>query len=280
MRESNSMRPRPYIGVTGARFAAEVVRTAETFETLHRTFRPLDLPDFIDHVPMMGILVSSGTLRGEPTQNRRYPDIEYVPSLLSHSGNSAFATVHYTTTEQNTLFQQLQHIFSDINPEYFPHGLGVQLNIAWPRPDQVRRIKDEFPYLSIIFQANAKVLGSGTPNQVAERIANEYGRHIEHVFIDPSAGKGEGFNVGQSLEMYALLELHLPDAMIGFAGGLSADNVKERIRDIRESLGTAAFSIDAEGQLRDKLSEFYGDDLFNQGKADEYINEAYFAFMK
>ena len=51
-------------------------------------------------------------------------------------------------------------------------------------------------------------------------------------------------------------------------------NVKTNCHDLINKCRDFSFSIDAEGGLRDKLSEKYGDDLLNMNKVREYIQSA------
>jgi len=82
---------------------------------------------------------------------------------------------------------------------------------------------------------------------------------------------GIGMDVDKSAEIYKLLQ---PTGKpIVFAGGLSPENVGERISQLYNKLGTTNFSIDAESSLRTN-------DRLDLDKVDKYIVEATSAFKQ
>ena len=61
--------------------------------------------------------------------------------------------------------------------------------------------------------------------------------------------------------------------MIGVAGGLSAENIVQKIQTIREETGLKKFCIDAEGKLRKEDIHF-----IDMNKVENYIRSALLAF--
>jgi phosphoribosylanthranilate isomerase len=260
----DDLNPQPYVGVTGPVSVDEVKQTTEAY-------RKAGYSMHTEHIPMMGFLVSHKTLNKENITNRRYPKIEKIPMLLQVVDNQALTMIHYNTKETDTLALQTDIIFRDI----YQTGLcrAMQLNIVWPPVKEIKKIKESYPEMSIIFQANHKLFIDNTIKGVVERI-QQYEETIDYVLIDPSGGRGLDFDLEHSIEFYQELNEKTPHLTVGFAGGLTGENVKARLETLICSLDTKYFCIDAEGGLRDKLSEEYGDDLFNKDKVAEYLKES------
>ncbi len=67
---------------------------------------------------------------------------------------------------------------------------------------------------------------------------------------------------------------------MGFGGGFTGENIIPRSSELVKEIGNNGFSLDAEGGLRDKLSEDYGNDLYNPEKVRHYIQQAAKVFSK
>jgi len=255
---------KPYVGITGPVTNKEVENIIKEFSDASYTMNS-------EHIPMLGFLISYKTLNGKYTQNRRYPNFDDLHSLLIQTDNRVLTMVHYNSRETDSLADQVFQIFDEI---YYA-GLckALQLNIVWPDVNQVKIIKDRFKEMKIVFQANHKAMNNKTPNEIVDGI-EEYKDHISYVLIDPSGGRGKEFDLDHSLSVYNELKSRLPDLTIGFAGGFNGDNVEEKAKKIIESTGDSDFCIDAEGGLRDKVTDAYGDDLLNIEKVRKYLHEA------
>ena len=127
--------------------------------------------------------------------------------------------------------------------------------------------------MQIIFQASRKVMEGKNPKQIAAEI-RDYDSLVNYVLIDPSGGKGELFDLNKSIEIYYALSDKCPEITVGFAGGFTGKNVLSRADYIVEKIKSRDFCIDAEGGLRDKLSERYGDDLLSIEKVIEFTQSA------
>jgi len=143
---------------------------------------------------------------------------------------------------------------------------GLQLNIPWPRVEEIEKIKENYPELKIIFQASKDVLNSGSTSLVIERIS-DYKSLIDYVLIDPSGGNSLDFNEKFSCNFYKELLKKMPKLKIGFAGGLNGESVFLKMKSLEKTLGKIDFCIDAEGGLRDKLFPAYGDGLSKYRKS-------------
>ena len=74
--------------------------------------------------------------------------------------------------------------------------------------------------------------------------------------------------------IYREIRNSLPELVVGFAGGLTGENVESKAKSIISSVNEDDFCIDAEGGLRDKITSAYGDDLLNLEKVRGYLQSA------
>jgi hypothetical protein len=258
------MRAKPYIGITGP------VNVEETKE-ICREFSQSDYSMKSPHIPMLGFLVSYKTLNGQATQNRRYPSANSLPELLKATDRQVLTMVHYNSKEIDTLSNQVAQIFDGVYEDDLCQA--IQLNIVWPDISQVARIKQQHPNMQIVFQASHKAMYKKTPNQIAKGV-QDYKDLISYALIDPSGGRGMPFDLESSVAIYSELREQCPNLTIGFAGGFSGENVAPRLKEILEQIEEDKFCIDAEGELRDKVTSVYGDDLLNIGKVRGYLQSA------
>ncbi|MBI2124208.1 hypothetical protein HYT92_00280 [Candidatus Pacearchaeota archaeon] len=253
------MNAKPYVGVTGP------VTNGEA-EGICREFAEAGYNMNSQHIPMLGFLASYKTLNGQATQNRRYPPARRLPELLSQSGNKVLNMIHYNSREKD-LAEQVYQLFNGV----YPHLCrAIQLNIVWPDINHVKKVKDRFPEMQIVFQASHSAMAGKSPADIARGIKG-YGDSLSYVLIDPSGGRGLEFDLGASVNLYSELREQCPGLTIGFAGGFNEWNVSERLKEIISKTGGTDFCIDAEGGLRDKISDDYGDDLLNIGKVRGYL---------
>jgi len=258
------MNPKNYIGVTGLVSKEEVSYICKSFEDFGLYDNPF-------HKPMIGILASYKTLNNIEVENRRYPKLDALSELINEMKSGTFKTIHYNTREFNSLFEQISKL---ISIPYYRNSLdGLQLNMTYPPIGQVEKIKEKFPKLDVIFQANSGVLNSGSKKEIAKSIKN-YENLIDYVLIDASGGRGKNLNILYSAELANEIKNLNPNINIGFAGGFDRCNVYRNCEELILLYGGFNLSIDAEGGLRDKLSNKYGDDLLNINKVRDYIQSA------
>ncbi len=70
-----------------------------------------------------------------------------------------------------------------------------------------------------------------------------------------SGGAGRPFAADFIAPFYRATVDTLPAVTVGLAGGFNADNVEARIVELRATLGSDRFCIDAEGGLRERQEE-------------------------
>ena len=257
------MAAKPYVGVTGPVTEGEVEGIIQEFTAAGYTMQS-------QHLPMVGFLASHKTLNG-PAGNRRYPGVKNLPYLLTQADNRVFTTIHYNSREPG-LAEQVSKVFDGVYLE----GLcrAIQLNIVWPDVAEVRKIKDRFPSMSIIFQVSRTAMEGKSAKEIADGI-EKYGDTLAYALIDPSGGENLEFDVDNSVAVFRELGKRLPSMSIGFAGSLNGDNVGKKVSELIEKTGTSEFSIDAESGLRDKVTDAHGDDLLNFSKVKAYLEAAH-----
>lgn len=258
-----NLKPKPYVGITGPSNVGEVELIIDEFQNAGYTMDSA-------HVPMLGYLIAYRTLVGKPMKNKRYPKFEELKGMLEKANGKAFTMIHYYSNEKG-LAEQVLKLFYELYDSKLCRAL--QLNIAWPKIEELEGIKKAyFPELQIVFSATNEVLQGKTARQVVDNII-KYDKLIDYVLIDPSSGKGLEFNVENSIAVYNELKNRMPQVTVGFAGGLTGDNVIKRVNGIIEATKITDFCIDAEGGLRDKLSDTFGDDVLNINKVRQYLQQ-------
>lgn len=257
------MRVKPYIGVTG------VISEQEVNDVI-REFNEAGYKMNFGHVPMLGYLVSYKTLTGQETKNRRYPKVGDLHRLVGRACNKVLTMIHYNSREMPSLVEQIEEIFYNLYNDNLCRAL--QLNIIWPDIEQVRLIKQKFPEMLIVFQASHKVLNED--NRTIIPRLKKYGGLIDYVLIDPSGGRSLEFSLDESVNLYRRLKKNLPEIVVGFAGGFNPENIYNRLRRLVDEVHRGNFCIDAEGGLRNKITEEYGDDILNIEKVRRYLREA------
>lgn len=258
------MRTKPYIGVTGASSKEEV-------EEVCRRFSDASYAMSGDHIPMLGFLVSREPLGGQDISNRRYPAVDTLPELLQATRSSVMTTIHYRSRERDTLADQVGKLFTGI----YEKGLcnAVQFNIIWPDVKQVKMVKDMFPEMKIVLQASDKAMADNSPREIMEKV-RQYGDSLDYCLIDPSGGRGMEFDIERPFAIYLEIKREIPDLTIGFAGGFTGENTADRLRRIIKRISRQDFFIDAEGGLRDKVTEKQGNDLLNLDNVGAYLRAA------
>jgi phosphoribosylanthranilate isomerase len=156
----------------------------------------------------------------------------------------------------------IEKLYEDYERNQPPFSFGIQLNINWPDPNDVKRIKDTYPKLSIILQV------SGFSS--LEKVKSYYG-FCDYILIDSSKGRGIEFNLNEVVKAYRTIQEYIPTT-IGIAGGFSPENVRGRVLDLRKSLRTDNFCIDAQNRLRTNGH-------LDMHKVDKYLKEAIEAFQ-
>lgn len=265
---------RPYIGIVGIKNIEEGLITARIINAVLADRNIL-------HQPQIGVQVTDRTLRGEITESRRNPKVAEIPDIFSAIlgvRKYIFNVVHYTAKDPAFIYDSVCKIFQlgDMYEKNICRGLQLNGNFGKVTPEIIFRIKAEYPELKIILQIPGEALRAMSVDQVVGELV-KFNDLVDYTLIDPSGGRGQEMNVQSGIQ---LAERIMENTSVGaaLAGGLNFSNVERIVMELRQGLGTADFSIDAEGGLRDKVGEGYGNDDFNPRKAEDYFRNAVRAF--
>jgi len=270
---------RPYIGIVGLKNEDEVFRTAGM---VHVALGAREKTQKLIHLVQIGVQVTDRTLRGEVTESRRNPKVADIPGMFRTAMSfreDFFTVVHYTSKNHDLIFESVRKILGleDMYKNGWCHGIQLNGCFGKIKPEVLSGIKDAYPDLKIILQLNGGVLESMNEPEIARELV-KFGGLTDYVLIDPSGGRGQKLDVGLSLEVAKEILYITNRVAVAFAGGLRGSNVFGVVNRLRGGLRKKDFSIDAEGGLRDKVGEGYGNDNFNLCKAESYFKEAVRAF--
>jgi hypothetical protein len=256
--------PRPYIGVTGLKTAAEVAGLAGACEEAG-LLRP-----GAGHVPMFGFLCSDKRLADPEKGGRQSPAVRDLPLLTRYTPNGAIPMIHYHTPNKDGLSGEIRKLFE--GPLY--EGCqAVQLNQDWPKHGELERILGAFKEIAIVLQVPQRAMEGRTRQEVVS-LARSYTGLVDYVLIDPSGGKGAEFGLDEGAGLLGALAKHLwPTRTAGIAGGFSGGNVRERVMQLTARTGRKDYCIDAQGRLRTPDRE-----ALDLAKARQYLVQAADAF--
>jgi hypothetical protein len=216
---------------------------------------------------MIGVLVSSKSLRGEPNQwPNRYPPIGQISGILSDHP-AAFNVIHYHTDQPDSLFSQLLTVGELAGPRLH----GFQLNVAWPSPSDLRQFSLQRPQQQVILQLNREAYRTAgdLPGGIIAKLKQEYSGLVDHVLLDWSAGYGLQLDAAWASRQ--LLAMQHADLGIGLgvAGGLSPTSLS-LVGPLVQKF--PQLSIDAEARLRDR------NDNLDLALGREYLRAAFAMF--
>ncbi len=204
------MQIKPYIGVTG-------VTTPEQALELVEIIGSLGLPR--SRKLMIGALMSyRGLSRGELANPSQYIFPDQIDEVFPDD-NRVFNLVHYNSRAEG-LYSQIRDVVSRVT-----YADGVQLNIAWPEPKQLTRLRSR-AYTAVVLQISmaAYRMVAGRPSQLVAALQPYYGL-VDCILVDPSGGTGRRFDRAWSEDIIGeLVKGYLP-MRLGIAGGLGPDNL-------------------------------------------------------
>lgn len=232
---------RQYVGIAATTTASEVKR-------LQDGLTALDWPTSTWF--MNGPLVSRRTLFGEPASNpAQYRPINEVSSLMPDD-TRFFNTVHFNSRDPQ-LAAQLSAIM-----RWVPQTQGIQLNIEWPDPSELKHFLKSHRHLYLILQLSrfAYATVGCSPRALVERL-KPYEGLVDHVLFDPSGGEGIPFDRQQALW---ILEAQVASELQfgwGVTGGLDASRVHQlgELLEVYPQLSWDAQSRMRSGDTRDGL---------------------------
>lgn len=244
-----------YIGITGFTSQTEIKTILNAITPEHLLLRSI----------MIGVLVNSNTLAELPqAQPNRHPSKDVLADIFTTNKN-IINLVHYNTSNQNSLYNELFKINQLVKNMH-----GIQLNIAWPAINDVRRFVANTGKL-IVLQLGHRVLSIAInePNIFKEKI-KPYNNCVDAVLIDPSGGTGKPFHLDSIIKYLYLIQDTMPEVNLGIAGGFGPDLTSfSNLENLLIQHDFGKISIDAEGNLRDI------NDCLNLKKVQNYLTNAF-----
>lgn len=225
--------PRPYIGITGFTDPSQVGTVLE------------NCPELSNRDIMIGVLASGKTMDGLPSRwPRRYPPVKKIGEIFPQHPHTV-NLVHYSSKGLDLpLGDQLQRVMEMAGPNC--HGL--QLNMAWPPADELKRFVGSFPRVRIVLQCGQRALEQATDGLVAK--LKPYDGLVQDILLDTSGGQGNSFDAEQYRRLLEEVAAAYPALGLGIAGGFGPDlEDGHRLQEFLVDFPT--LSVDAEGRLRD-----------------------------
>lgn len=165
-------------------------------------------------------------------------------------------TVHYAdlygpkgprkAQESPNVFQNLELVV-----QYGGENLdAIQLDLIWPKPEEIKKFKEEHPDIFIILQVGKFALKEveEDPQTVINNL-REYGDSVDYVLLDMSMGMGKGMEAVGLLPLLRIIREKLPYLGLAVAGGLGPDSI-DLLKSIAEEFPDV--SIDAQGNVKSK----------------------------
>lgn len=226
----------PYIGATGITDAKQTKMLLS------------NVPHGSSHHLMVGVLASSKTIAGMANRwPMRYPKVERIGNVFKKDSRS-LNLIHYSTDEQQTLFNQLLHLKEIGGPNLH----GFQLNFAWPNISALEEYRKDNPGSYIVLQIGGRAMAkAGSPKSVAAMLG-PYNPFIDSILIDASGGYGKTLDPIEARNYLHEIASTGYSFGLGLAGGLglhSLSIVEPFLREFPD------LSIDAEGKLRNERTD-------------------------
>jgi phosphoribosylanthranilate isomerase len=250
------MKSKPYIGITGFTTKEEINTIYNQF--LNNNYSQIDS----NYTIMIGIISSNNRLK-KLNEGKRSPDINQLNEILKVVPKNPMPAIHYFTRNPNNLASEIKQLYS--YKEIYNNCQALQINLAWPDPNQIRKIKEEFKDMKIILQLPHKAL-----DDISR--ATDYKNLADYCLIDPSGGLGKEIT-NVNIELLNNLKQNLPNTILGIAGGLDQYNIRDIITKSNQ-IYKHNFSIDAEGRLRTN-----NDKYLDYNKTNNYIKNTIEAIL-
>jgi phosphoribosylanthranilate isomerase len=272
------MMKRPYVSLSALSGPDDV-------KDIQRGTSALALP--ASHDLLLGISADRGTAAGQsPAAPRKLADIRALRDIADALDGSAALAVHFECYYRNQEIGALTgDVFDFARQRTAPFAddvlktldgvpaelLGaVQLNGVID-PDELRKLHERRPDVPVIYQLRRELADRGDRDVVAHLQACRFA--VSHVLLDLSAGRGVPLRDEERSRLADIVRSTVPEARMGIAGGISADNVGAMYHGAFEQLGHV--SVDTETAIREP-----GTDAFSPKLSLEFLRRAYEAIRR
>lgn len=242
---------KPYVGITGVTTREQSSRIADQFQSAGFSNRGR-------YQGMIGYLSDWSFIRkGEPLSDpKRYAAISDLPDIFDPTQEFGANAVHFLPEphDSDALMRDLDTLF--ISNGVYERGLSkvVQINRATQivNPAVLARVIDLMPELVIICQVGREDL-QGSVEALIAKLAN-FAPYTDVFLVDPSQGQGREIETDRFIDVFTVLRDTFPHVQIAVAGGISGDNVADKLDGFSRIIGQP-FSIDMESGARDEYDE-------------------------
>ncbi|HCU90412.1 MAG TPA: hypothetical protein DGR97_10730 [Gammaproteobacteria bacterium] len=222
---------KPYVSICG-------VRTRNQAQSLRKLFVQLQ---YTTHIGALGFVTSTDSLTGQ-----RFPQFltlsELFPLLQKASIDNI---IHHCSSEPSNIAEEVAQILS--YGGIYEKGLcrTIQLNNGLIAIQTLKKIKERFENLRIVLSIDKEAMSN--PNLLSE-IKNRQ-RYLTYFLIDPSYGTGTAFDIKKCVDIFQPLVENFPHIVGGFAGGLTANTVKNVVQEIQRN-NIRSFSLCVDSGVR------------------------------
>lgn len=223
-----------FIGVTGFTRREEVEAALEVFP--HDTPRKL----------MVGVLADRNTLKGQASERgHSHPPVDTIPDIFTDDPR-VLNIVHYSVYPNQgtiTVGRELKELRKRMGPNLH----GFKLNVPWLQPnDDLREVSVGMRMMLVLGREAFGMLAYG-PEIVIEWLSL-LGTILSDVIVAPTTVRRDGLDIEKIEPLLKVLIREHGTLGIGMGGGLSPENVWERVQPLTKYY--PALSIDAQGKLR------------------------------
>lgn len=268
---------RPYVSLSALATPSDVERIQQAHT------QGLVLPT--SHDLLLGVSIDRDTVAGKlPANPRKLDTIAALAQMAAATRDNTLLAVHVECYFRNQDPKEQKSVsdFARYRTAPFADDVlraleatdmqrvgALQLN-GVVDADELQKVHERHPRLPIIYQLRRELLQRGTDDI---RVHLQQCRHaIAHVLLDLSSGAGVPLKKEECDELMRIVSQEVPDARIGIAGGISAQNVADMYAMTQG--GATDVSLDTETAIRTV------DDAFSVDLSIEFLAAAYAAIAK
>ena len=147
---------RNYVGVSGVMNISDNVSTVNNFKSAGFSMDS-------SHIAMIGFLVINKTIKGIPPAKRKIPHQRYTPvsslsTVMSYSKKDVLNMIHFGAKKDYKLGETIKNLFNTDGIYKKNLCRALQLNLSWSNPNELEKILNHFPEMSIVLQLPREVL--------------------------------------------------------------------------------------------------------------------------